>query len=221
MAIERIEVHGVKLAGGANSWSILCRGMGCKSAAASLQLSIDSLLKENEEYVEQEKAELLFCAKLKSNKPSHCNLMFGTPVPGPYLQDSSYFWNIPPTTNGCGTGSFAEWLLTKGLKGTNGFTGNLDEPLLGYSFKNACNNHDLCYSASSGQRLCDTSFHSEMNDVCNSNYDCETFAGTFAYSVRLLGKDAYDKAGKTQKCREFKADMEDNKCMNSSGISDI
>lgn len=123
---------------------------------------------------------------------------FALDVFWPYRGDSSYFWNIPSTVNGCGTGSFLESLVTNRLTGTNGFTGNVDEPLAGFSFETACNSHDICYNSSSGQANCDLNFHHSLTEVCSSNYDCETFANLYGSLLRTFGREPYTVAGKTQ-----------------------
>jgi len=132
---------------------------------------------------------------------------------------SSSSWSIPSATNGCGTGSALEWAASKYAEGSGGFTGNLNEPVSGYSFTNAYNNHDLCYGASTGQQACDTAFHESLTKVCGDDYQCGLFADAYGSAVGLFGSEAYENAGKVQECREFKNDMEEN-CSNVSGIGE-
>jgi len=216
---ETIEISGTRLGFSTGPWTVSCEGMGCKNAADSIQSEIDTMLRNAAaEYIEQSEAQELFCAELSGERPEHCQSMFGGDMFWPHSGDSSALWNIPSATNGCGTGSSLEWAASKYAEGSGGFTGNLNEPVTGYSFESACNAHDLCYGASSGQVGCDSTFHNTLTDICNANYECEAFADAYGSAVKIFGEEPYEKAGKTQQCREFKNDMEEN-CSDVSGIS--
>ena len=154
------------------------------------------------------------CAEIKSTRPAHCEAMVGSDMFWPYTQDPSIFWNIPAAKNGCGSGSTIELAIANlgEIQGFNGFTGNINRPLAGYRFRRACNTHDLCYNASSSRSGCDANFRKTLGRICDSNEDCQGFADLYSGAVRTFGKEPYIEAGLIQQCRDFKDDMEKNKC---------
>jgi len=173
-----------------------------------------------ETYIEVEEIKSKFCSELSSRRPSHCESMVGNTIFWPIsLHDPSAFWSIPSATNGCGTGSFVESAVSMYVEGEGygGFSGDADEPITGYPFTTACNTHDLCYSAGSGQQVCDTAFHNSMTQTCGSDYDCQTFADFYSSAVKLFGAEPYTEAGLVQQCREFKTDMGKN-CEGAGGV---
>ncbi|QOL26365.1 hypothetical protein LP316_03405 [Thalassotalea sp. LPB0316] len=210
---EVITIYGSDLSFAPSEWTVVCSGIGCKNSADNVQNAIVNMLRNAaDEYVEEEEIRDSFCSALRATKPSHCEGMFGSSMTWPYLTDSSAFWNIPSATNGCGTGGIIETAINAFLKGRNGYTGDPDQPLDGYSFESACNNHDICYNGGSGQMGCDMAFYDSMLDVCKGDYQCNTYAKGYSAAVEMVGDDAYDKATLTQACREYKNDLKNNAC---------
>ena len=212
--IERIPVYGTHFTTDTESWVAVCSGMGCKNSADSVQSEIDRILKRaHEEYVDEEEIQRLFCGELANKQPSHCSEMFGNKgFQWPYRGHGSLLWNIPSLTNGCGTGSVVESVLSKygEIKNYGGYSGNQHEPISGYSFRAACNNHDACYSFGGGRGACDTTFHNTLTDICDGDYKCTAFADFYGSAVKIFGEEPYGEAGLVQQCREFQKDYKKN-----------
>lgn len=74
---------------------------------------------------------------------------------------------------------------------------------LGFSFRNACNQHDYCYAPGSRtNRLdCDNQFLGAMLSVCNGvnngllRFDCRAKAGAYYAAVRAAGSGFYKGSG--------------------------
>ena len=55
-----------------------------------------------------------------------------------------------------------------------------------------------------------------MRDTCSGDEMCYAFADLYSSTVKMLGNDAFAKAGLVQICRDYKEDMSDN-CSGVSG----
>jgi hypothetical protein len=202
-------------------WVVSCRGIGCKTAADHTDEIIANMLQRmNREYVEQEETKNTFCRNLAAQEPAHCQSSFAITKDWlfPYQLTGSSSWIIPPLTNGCGTGSFVESLVTTymDIDDEIDFSGDRNAPAEGFSFYASCNNHDACYSKSSDKKGCDSGFYSSMIDVCGSNALCNSYAKLYSSAVEIYGEDAHIEALLTHQCREYQEDFEKN-C--SSAIS--
>ncbi|MGB0935850.1 MAG: hypothetical protein ACPGTQ_00260 [Colwellia sp.] len=180
----------------------------------------DILQRMNQEYVEAEEVKQLFCSALTDQEPAHCQSSFAITNNWlfPYQLTGSSSWIIPPLTNGCGTGSFVESLVTTymDIDDEIDFSGDRNAPAEGFSFYASCNNHDACYSTSTNKNGCDSGFYSSMNDVCGSNSLCNSYAKLYSSAVEIYGEDAHKEALLTHQCRKYQEDFEKN-C--SSAIS--
>ncbi|MCH2058204.1 MAG: phospholipase [Thalassotalea sp.] len=213
---EVITIYGSNLSFAPSDWNVVCYGAACKGSADSVQAAIDEMLRRAvKDFVEEEEIAASFCAALKSSEPSHCESKFGGHNSMSLLyKHSSVWWDFPSATNGCGTGSFFESALSSRLTGTNGFTGDLDEPISGFSFEPACNNHDMCYNGGTGRNGCDGSFYTELQSICSGSHECNDFAKLYSAIVDVFGQEAYNEAALVQECRDFKNDIAKNRCVN-------
>lgn len=87
---------------------------------------------------------------------------------------------------------------------TNGCSYVPDRFLGVFNFKQACNNHDICYSKGSGvpRKVCDDKFKKEMEEYCEKTYShlyqypqrgaCKTLALTYYGAVRQFSKSYYN-----------------------------
>jgi len=209
---ERIEVHGSRMASG--SWSIVCRGIECKTGADSVADMVRSMLdKAAMTYQEQEKVQKSVCAVMLNKKHAEC---WKFQTSGDLFGQNPALWAFPAMTNGCGAGSLGEAIAAKVATGTHGFTGNLDQPLPGVSFLNACNNHDICYGSQVGKSSCDDAFYRNMTAVCGSDSQCGDFAYAYRGAVGVGGEKAYKEAGLVKQCKNFSDDYKRN-CSNTNG----
>jgi len=217
---EVIEVKGARWGRYTGSWSVTCRGHQCKSAADSIQDAIDEMLnKAAKEYVSKDEIKTRFCTELRGSAPQHCINMFGYKLSGQggiYVNGhSSTFWGVPAATNGCGSGGMIEEAIAKYSVGSGGFTGDINEPIKGYSFTPACDAHDQCYNNSAGKDGCDSTFRDSMTNICGSNLKCQRFSDLYSGLVGVYGEPAYNEAGLIQACRDYKKDAKEN----CSGVS--
>jgi hypothetical protein len=84
---------------------------------------------------------------------------------------------------------------------TNGCSYVPDSVLGLFNFKQACNNHDICYSKGSGvpRKVCDDKFKKEMEEYCEKTYSwynpqraaCKSLALTYYGAVRQFSKSYY------------------------------
>lgn len=128
---------------------------------------------------------------------------------------NNYFviWTLNTSANGCGTGSAVEGVAAfiGGLSTAN-FSGDRNVPYGDFSFRNACNAHDACYSGQSGKVACDDKFKTDMDAVCAGNTICKGFSNIYYRFVAAEGQAPYESAGLEQSCSLAKDSFESNEC---------
>ena len=202
-----------------NPLIVTCYGSACRGAAVSLKAELEKLLKPAKELDDDEEGESSkskFCNMLKGAVPSGCNERYGVgTIPG--FQWNSLLgasnWLMPPLTNGCGSSSpgFAEELGTTLGKRLFNWTGDQDEPVTGYSFLNACNNHDQCFADRGGFESCNRNFWNELENQCNGNEVCNTAAHAYRAVVgSTVGETAYSEAAIYTQCANYQDDFKEN-----------
>ena len=118
--------------------------------------------------------------------------------------------------NGCGQPGWTRSLLNELINIVGYDEGNLDEPMLGCSFRNACNNHDACYNTCNKSRAtCDADIETDIQAACNDCAErfygggrgtttgrmlfeakCWDLAALYSRAVSRLGKSFYNAAQK-------------------------
>ena len=210
--IEVITVNGSKFGNYTSSWSVSCRGMECKNSANYLSEQIQGMLaKAAQEFDEPEEIKEKFCEALEKEVPEYCGKYSFLGNRGSFFSLNPSTWNkFPAATNGCGSGAIENFFIGHAMGALDGFTSNMNEPIAGYSFLGACNNHDMCYNQQSGKGGCDDDFYTDMVAVCDSNDDCKDAAHAYRAAVGHEGKSDYDKAGEVKSCKDYKADFDQN-----------
>lgn len=133
-------VEGVRIDGR----TVLCTGTQCADVLRGLQIAAlaeplpyEDTLPDTEPAVDGE----AFCENLSDARPSGCSASNPPPSPGITVPGRQ-----PWQANGCGTGGFAnlfvDAILT--LSANTHYSGNLDAPFAGVSFRGACDGHDQC-----------------------------------------------------------------------------
>ncbi|MBD1841189.1 hypothetical protein H6F78_19565 [Coleofasciculus sp. FACHB-64] len=99
-------------------------------------------------------------------------------------------------------GSVPEVKAQTSNSSTNGCSYVPDRVLGVFSFGQACNNHDICYSSGSGisRKVCDDRFLQEMQQYCNNTYSwynpqrwpCRGLARTYYEAVKQFSKSYYN-----------------------------
>jgi hypothetical protein len=210
-ATEIIEVVGQ---GMSNPHNIYCTSAACSNVANQISEEVRLLQAMHDTMpIDSESIQNDFCSALAANQPSHCK-QFNSQQ---YWPDGpSYFnikfMNIPPLTNGCGTGSLLEVAVgvIASYSGLPGFSGDINSPTAGKDFRPACNAHDICYASNSHRDACDTSFNQAMKAVCSGHGRCLEFSDLYFGAVRGVGEAAKEAAVKEAVCRSYKADFVKN-----------
>lgn len=115
-------------------------------------------------------------------------------------------------SNGCGSGSWNQKIgQFIGYITVDGFTGNLDEPLSGFSFASACAVHDSCYY-SGFKSGCDLRFGGALADVCGPIKACLDIAAKYQEAVLLAGRDAYDADHRDMECSKIAKKLRNGDC---------
>lgn len=132
------------------------------------------------------------------------------PPPAPYFPSPTHGqWQ----SNGCGAGRWYEQIAAHVvLDGIDGYTGDLDEPLVGISFASACAHHDNCYY-SGVKSLCDLRLGGELADECLMIAACGDIAAKFQEAVLLFGQAAYNSDHHDMECAKVSKDLRDGQCV--------
>lgn len=198
----------------ADGWPILCAGSDCAylidtwknprtnqtpmGGGGSISLTHDE-----------------FCEKLENRAPDQCDAE--DPPSVPFVDPG---WE----GNGCGTGGWADSLITilAHQYGTSGFTGNLDEPMDGVSFLNACNDHDQCYFGTPigtrSKSYCDNTLFEALGSVCAAaasyqQSNCEDIAFQYRGALGTAASDeAWEEDHDAMICALYAKDMDRNGC---------
>lgn len=203
--------------------TVICRGMGCAGVLESLrQEKIDYLSQMQMPVPELELIEvnqLQVCRRLKAKRPSNCNQSNPPPSPGINVPGQSA-WQ----PNGCGTGGIGSWFQDFVLERVAGqsYSGNLDSPYAGVSFKGACDSHDQCWAMGGNRTTCDINFRNSMNNACSqlsgtsAQGQCSGFASLYhgAVSTTDGSHSAYATSTASRACAVWANDMRENGCAN-------
>lgn len=166
---------------------------------------------------------------LQQSKPANC-LHFSqsqgyftiTPKPSSAFPSGLSFGGVtlPPfSPDGCGSGNMQQWLMTRGVRALYGI-GDNNHPVPGYSFENACRQHDACYGQfGETQNSCDNRFFDAMNAtrnsdgvLCANHPQCRLVAGAYAGAVNALGGSAYSTAKAETHCAQWFVNLASNRC---------
>lgn len=121
--------------------------MGCAGVVDALrQERVNYLMQMQQPLLEPEEIELSqaqVCQRLKTKRPNNCSQNSPPPSPGITVTGMS-----PWQPNGCGTGGVGSWFQDFVLERAAGqsYSGNLDSPYAGVSFRGACDSHDQCWA---------------------------------------------------------------------------
>lgn len=187
--------------------TVICSGSACAAVLNSLISTGQYQLGVSEDPITDDYDEG-FCSALSTEKPEPC----GDTAPSTPTFD--FLWQ----PNGCGSTSagwgqdFAAWLVTNSYPA---FTGNLNQPLTGYSFEAACNDHDTCWGQAHSRNDCDSAFNNAIFSACGSNSMCQGIAGGYMFAIgSQSGTDIYEAAVLAHECAGWHWDMEHNQCQN-------
>ncbi len=194
--------------------SILCTGEACGWVVQSMSIQwnqdqLDSQKPEEDFIVDNTK----FCRELRANRPSNCSM--SSPPPSPGLSSS---WQ----PNGCGSGAWSNALASavQSAASPDTYSGDLDAPYSGVSFRNACDGHDKCYAEAMDKGSCDMSFFNDMMQGCSGVSDasgrssCEGFSATYFGTVSNspLANLAAITSAAERTCALWVYDMQNNGC---------
>lgn len=203
--------------------TVICRGMGCAGVVEALQQEkMDYFMQMQMPILDPEEIEIdqaKVCASLKARRPSNCNLSSPPPSPGINISGQPT-WQ----PNGCGTGGIGSWFQDFILERVAGqsYSGNLDSPYVGVSFKGACDSHDQCWAMGGNRTTCDINFRNSMNSACSQLSDsgaqgnCSGFASLYhgAVSTTDGSHGAYATSTANRACAVWANDMRENGCAN-------
>ncbi len=201
--------------------TIICRGYECRDALSALQawgstgLEQEASVADGAGGLEVSKPQL--CSSLKNKKPQGCN--FSSPPASPGITVAG---QAPYEPNGCGTGVFTNWLLDKILEISHGqsYSGDLNEPYEGVSFRAACNAHDVCWASGGDRGQCDLAFQASTWSACSAvadpNGTCRGWSSSYhgAVSNTNASHSAYETSTENRQCALWAMDMRENGCAN-------
>lgn len=201
--------------------TIVCRDSACAGVIAAMRQdrirqyvqaqlpppAPDSILLE----------QALFCSKLNGGKPSGCSFSNPPASPGIVVPGKA-----PWAPNGCGTGGVGGWFqdfVLERIAGT-AYSGQLDMPYSGVSFRGACDSHDQCWAEGKGRAQCDMNFRDSMNAACGQLGDAGSIAGCSGFASLYHGavsttdgaNNAYDSSTGNRKCAVWANSMKENGC---------
>jgi hypothetical protein len=154
-----------------------------------------------------------FCRQMKERRPSQCGVTMPR-VPG---YSANYRGNgCGPSTWGQNTRDFVSALAQAGI---GEFSGQLDAPFPGVSFRAACDAHDACYATLAGsQAECDSQFGADMRQSCSETLSgqpfavCDNMRAAYQSAVHLVGASAYAAGQSEAQCAQWHFEMEVNQC---------
>lgn len=135
------------------------------------------------------------------------------PPPAPYYPSPTLGQYQP---NGCGIGNWFDEIGAHivGLD-VEGYTGDLDNPLPGVSFRAACDGHDACYHTGFKHR-CDNTFAQELSRICSTASaatGCVMIAGRYTTAVDDFGQFAHTSDQLVMECAKIAKDLNDGNCV--------
>lgn len=175
----------------------------------------DLLRNAAKEYVEQEQVAEVVCSTIRANTPSYCT-GYSWVGPHDHMPARRYdagTWSFPTIANGCGAGGIFEAGAFQGGRSLYNWSDDMNEPVTGYSFRSACDNHDVCYSNQRDKQTCDIAFKEEMDMRCGTSWDCQMASSIYTAAVHSsVGSSAYIQAGKERTCRSIQHESAANSC---------
>jgi hypothetical protein len=208
-SLERHIVTGVRVNG-----NVVCYRQACAGALAMAQQVLDA--QHRQAYQSQgleppdppEMTKEQVCNAIRSAKPKDC----GATRPRINGMDGS-------VGNGCGSGAVSRGLGSVALRIRYpiAFTGNIDSPIAGASFLDACNGHDACYALQGGRNACDMSFGNRLSAACDGANDrdtCQRMAADYTNAVTTHGAAAYTDSAIQLACYAYHKEMDENGCAN-------
>ena len=212
VSLPPVKVTAPRVGGGDFS----CLGTACFNAVNQESFSANErFLEIHERYPDEPPAldQDKVCRSMRQNRPANCS--FESPPSAPGFSPG---W----TPNGCGTGPRANWFLDRALSQANSstYSGDLDAPVAGTSFLNACNGHDTCWGGAMDRGTCDIQFRESMESACSGQSSPDTFnicmgyAGMYhgAVSTTNGSNEAYATALSENSCAAWIYDMKANGC---------
>lgn len=156
-----------------------------------------------------------FCQALATHQPSGCSLDSPPASPGITVPGRSDF-----APNGCGTGGVGGWFQNAVLSviTSNHYSGDIDAPYAGVSFRSVCDAHDICWAAGGARGACDDAFRDGTQAACAAVPDpqgtCSGFASLYhgAVSTTVPSDNAYEEREGQRKCALWARDMRENDC---------
>jgi len=211
--IEVITITGQRIGGGSVSIGFSCASMMCGAMQDSMSSWMrDQLARYAQRFIEPEEVTERVCDTIRAMSPGYCRTNYAS------VRLNSYFpntWSFPPIANGCGSGGILEDLAFNAVRRDHNWNNDINEPILGRSFRSACNNHDICYNNQSDRNACDTNFWNEMKAVCTgeSGSKCSEAATAYHFAVRgNSATSAYMRAGQAATCSRIKQSYSANSC---------
>lgn len=198
--------------------NILCTGNQCASLIGYFQSLISQMEVDQQTIIEETPIDsTAFCEALKQQRPSGCSLSSPPASPGISLPGQTA-WQ----PNGCGTGAVANFFLDAVLEvvSSESYSGNLDAPFAGVSFRGACDGHDQCWASGGARHVCDLQFRDSMNAACGALSSpqaaatCSGFASSYhgAVSTTNASHSAYSNSTQARACALWAYDMRENDC---------
>lgn len=123
--------------------------------------------------------------------------------------------------NGCGDDSATFQVANFIARFTvTGYTGDPNEPLVGFNIGGICNAHDACYAGQVGRSTCDNLFDEALTLQLSSQYvtgsEAFAYAGSvvraYVGAVGLFGDNPYARATAVFRCAAWNASMDANQC---------
>jgi hypothetical protein len=204
--LGRINVRAHRIGG----WSptVICTGEACGQVIDDLTSGMGTHMLGDQENPIGAESDDAFCSRLSAKQPAGCS----TSGDIPSVPDYDPNWQ----GNGCGSAG-GGWLesMVAGylLDDYPQYTGNIDAPLPGISFLEACNAHDRCWGLANDRGTCDNQFGDALAGICGSNSTCNGIAGGYRFGVGSdTGTDAYNASVAQYQCAAWRHDMQQNNC---------
>lgn len=209
--VEVITVTGQRIGGGSVQIGFSCASVMCGAMQDSISNWLqDRLAEASQRFIEPEEVTDRVCDTIRANSPGYCAANYSSIA---RLRNFPNTWQFPATTNGCGSGGILEDLAFNVVRRDHNWNDDINEPILGRSFRSACNNHDICYNNQQDKASCDSVFRRAMESVCGGNADCLVASDFYHGAVRgNLATSAYIRAGQAATCSRIKQSYAANYC---------
>lgn len=186
--------------------TIVCRDTECASVLQSLMLDLQGYEYGTQMEPLTDAYDANFCAAMAKKKPEGCS---GS---GPAIYAPAYnpLWK-PSDCNGANG-----WLASLAggpLQSVDGFTGDINEPIAGRSFRDARAWHDECWGVAVTRSTCDDQFETALAGVCGTHSACDAAADKLVNAVLSPSGMVIQKHMEaTYKCAAWRYTMEEHAC---------